>query len=569
MRTELPTGTVTFLFTDIEGSTRLLHALGPDAYAEALAEHRRVLRAAFAHTAASRSTRRATRSSSRSRPPRCGAAARAGQEALAPARSASGWACTPGRRPSPPKATSASTCIAVRGWRRSAHGGQVLLTEATAALLDGRDAHRPRSPSAQGLRRRHTLFQLGTSASLRCGRPEPSTCRRPRRASSAASASSSTRVSLVLEHDPRILTIVGPGGTGKTRFSLELARLLAEDADGGTVFVPFAATPRPELVLPAIAERLGATAPARRDRRTGRRAGERTSSLDNLEQLLPDSPGALALAVGRPSLRLLVTSREPLRIAGETRARSSAARRGRGRRRSSSSVRTPSVPISSRPPRSTSSATPRRTPARARAGRRPTKLLAPEQLLERIAAAARPAQGHPRRRRASRDAASDDRLVATTSSDRRAGAVRPARRLPWRLHARGRGGGLRRRPRHARVAARQEPPPPARRRGRRRPLLDARDDPRVRRGGAPERAGDETLRGARPPRHARIELGRRRSCEFQRGSSSRRTRRDLPRSSTTSAPRSPGPTEHEPCSRPSSPRVRGVLGRRSRPRGTS
>src|SRR3989442_12713834 len=43
----LPTGTVTFLFTDIEGSTRLLHELG-DAYADALAEHRRVLRDAFA-----------------------------------------------------------------------------------------------------------------------------------------------------------------------------------------------------------------------------------------------------------------------------------------------------------------------------------------------------------------------------------------------------------------------------------------------------------------------------------------------------------------------------------------
>src|SRR4051794_13520485 len=44
---ELPSGTVTFLFTDIEGSTKLLHELG-DAYAEALAEHRRALRAAFA-----------------------------------------------------------------------------------------------------------------------------------------------------------------------------------------------------------------------------------------------------------------------------------------------------------------------------------------------------------------------------------------------------------------------------------------------------------------------------------------------------------------------------------------
>src|SRR5438093_8081925 len=44
---ELPTGTVTFLFTDIEGSTKLLHELGPDRYAEALAEHRRALREAF------------------------------------------------------------------------------------------------------------------------------------------------------------------------------------------------------------------------------------------------------------------------------------------------------------------------------------------------------------------------------------------------------------------------------------------------------------------------------------------------------------------------------------------
>ena len=44
---ELPTGTVTFVFTDVEGSTRLLDALGPEPYAEALADHRRLLRDAF------------------------------------------------------------------------------------------------------------------------------------------------------------------------------------------------------------------------------------------------------------------------------------------------------------------------------------------------------------------------------------------------------------------------------------------------------------------------------------------------------------------------------------------
>jgi class 3 adenylate cyclase len=44
---ELPSGTVTFVFTDIEGSTRLLHDLGVEGYASALGEHRRVLRGAF------------------------------------------------------------------------------------------------------------------------------------------------------------------------------------------------------------------------------------------------------------------------------------------------------------------------------------------------------------------------------------------------------------------------------------------------------------------------------------------------------------------------------------------
>ena len=48
MRPGLPSGTVTFLFTDVEGSTRLLHELGAEAYAEALAEHRRVIRTACA-----------------------------------------------------------------------------------------------------------------------------------------------------------------------------------------------------------------------------------------------------------------------------------------------------------------------------------------------------------------------------------------------------------------------------------------------------------------------------------------------------------------------------------------
>src|SRR6188474_3244870 len=48
MRSDLPTGTVTFLFTDVEGSTKLLHDLGAETYADALAEHRRIVRQACA-----------------------------------------------------------------------------------------------------------------------------------------------------------------------------------------------------------------------------------------------------------------------------------------------------------------------------------------------------------------------------------------------------------------------------------------------------------------------------------------------------------------------------------------
>ncbi len=48
MRPDLPSGTVTFLFTDVEGSTNLLHELGAEAYAHALADHRQILRDAFA-----------------------------------------------------------------------------------------------------------------------------------------------------------------------------------------------------------------------------------------------------------------------------------------------------------------------------------------------------------------------------------------------------------------------------------------------------------------------------------------------------------------------------------------
>jgi hypothetical protein len=61
----LPSGTVTFLFSDIEGSTSLLKQLGDEQYSELLRTHRRIVRETFAHITARRSTPRETRSSIR------------------------------------------------------------------------------------------------------------------------------------------------------------------------------------------------------------------------------------------------------------------------------------------------------------------------------------------------------------------------------------------------------------------------------------------------------------------------------------------------------------------------
>jgi predicted ATPase/class 3 adenylate cyclase len=317
---DLPAGTVTFLFTDIEGSTRLLRRLGPELYAAALAEHRRRLRTAFA---AGGGVEIDTQGDAFfvAFPTATGAAAaaRSGQQALA----SGPIAVRMGLHTGTPTVT-AEGYVGIdvhRGARVAAlaHGGQVIVSGTTAALVEDeplRDLGRHRLKDFDAPAR---LFQLGSAEfpPLRTpgavDLPTPAThfLGRERELFEAAT--------LWLDRDPRVLTIVGPGGTGKTRFSLELARFLAEEADGGTVFVPLAPVRDTALVVSLIAERLGASGgdPAA----IATRLGERRTHvvLDNLEQLLPDAARPLAeLLAIVPALRIVATSREPLRIAGES-----------------------------------------------------------------------------------------------------------------------------------------------------------------------------------------------------------------------------------------------------------
>ena len=100
MRRDLPSGTVTFLFTDVEGSTRLLHELGPEAYAHELQEHRRALRGVFArHDGVEVDTQGDAFFAAFPTADGAVAAARDGQHELTGGpRSSCAWGCTRARR---------------------------------------------------------------------------------------------------------------------------------------------------------------------------------------------------------------------------------------------------------------------------------------------------------------------------------------------------------------------------------------------------------------------------------------------------------------------------------------
>jgi predicted ATPase/class 3 adenylate cyclase len=310
---ELPTGTVTFLFSDIEGSTKLLHAVGADQYAAILAEHRRVMREAFqardgvevgtegdsffvafpSAMSAVEAARAVTEPSSSD-----AVRVRIGMHSGTPLLTDEGY-------------VGIDIHLAAR-ISAAGHGGQVLVSADTAALVGGEGLRDLGEHRLKDFAEPIGIFQLGDE------RFPPlktiSNTNLPRPASSFVGRDAEVaQVAAQLQDRTRLLTLTGPGGSGKTRLAIEAATLLVPEFKAGVFWVDLAPLRDSALVVETIGQVLGAKDGV------ADHIGQREILLlvDNLEQVVESAPELAALVEGCPNLRLLVTSRERLRVRGE------------------------------------------------------------------------------------------------------------------------------------------------------------------------------------------------------------------------------------------------------------
>jgi predicted ATPase/class 3 adenylate cyclase len=321
----LPTGTVTFLFTDVEGSTRLLDELGAAGYAVELARHRRIVRGSLAeHGGVEVDTQGDAFFCAFGSARAAVACAAEIQNALSDGQLRvrigvhTGEALVVDRHYvgiDVHRAARIGAC---------GHGGQVVVSPATVALLEPgemslRDlgAHRLKDLAAPVV-----LHQLGDAdfpplkTLYRTNLPVPATPFLGREQELGELVRSATAPGV------RVLTLTGPGGTGKTRLSLQLAAELSDGYPDGVWWVPLAPLRGGDLVASAVASVLSVEEES--DRAVvasiaSSLARKRTLLLlDNCEHVVEAVASLVAAVVGAcPDVVVVATSREPLAVRGE------------------------------------------------------------------------------------------------------------------------------------------------------------------------------------------------------------------------------------------------------------
>jgi predicted ATPase/class 3 adenylate cyclase len=335
----LATQTLTFLFTDIEGSTAMLQKLG-DAYAEVLADHHRIIRAGLAgHDGREIDTQGDAFFAVFTSPRACVAAAIEMQRAFASHRWPAGREVRV--RMGMHSGEAAQTAVGLVGLdvhraarvAAVAHGGQVVVSAATAALL--RDSM-PAGASLKDLGlhrlkdlgRPEQIFQLEADG-LAAAFPALKSLDNPRllnnlpvQVSSFIGRDAELAEVRRLITTSRLVTLTGPGGAGKTRLALQVAAGMADGSGDGVWFADLAPLQDADLVAVTVAKVLGiAEDPDRPLLDTLVEAvGQRSLLvlLDNCEHVI-DTCAKLADALLRNcrNIALLATSREPLGIDGE------------------------------------------------------------------------------------------------------------------------------------------------------------------------------------------------------------------------------------------------------------
>jgi predicted ATPase/class 3 adenylate cyclase len=334
----LPTGKVTFLFTDIEGSTKLLHRLG-DEYADVLATHRRLLRAAFTrHDGCEVDTLGDGFFIAFNKAFDAIAAALDAQRALR----AEDWPhgdallVRMGIHFGEPMVVDDNYVgIDVHRAARicdAAHGGQVILSETTYARLSPDQKHEISvkdlgAHRLKDLEHPELILQL-TPADLPAEFPPLRSLRPPTNVPQQLEPLIGRHDDLqalrskLLDNRVRLVTVTGPGGIGKTKLCVAVALGLLDDFSSGAFFVDLTTATTADLVASRIAQDLHV--PVEGDRQAVDVLVEHLGDkhvllvLDNFEQALAASGVVRRLLQSSPNLTVLTTSRVLLSIQGET-----------------------------------------------------------------------------------------------------------------------------------------------------------------------------------------------------------------------------------------------------------